>query len=182
MRIIAGKYGGRTFQSPRTYNTHPMSDKIRGAIFNMLGDIDGLTVLDAFAGSGAIGFEAISRGAQHATLVELDKDAFMTIKKNIQSLGLEESASVVRANIKGWSNNHLGDAFDIVVCDPPYDTVLELLLHRISRHVNDTGTMVVSWPTHEPVPQIPDMELLRHKMYGRATLCVYHHINTSVDG
>lgn len=181
MRIIAGKLGGRTFQSPKTYNTHPMSDKIRGAVFNMLGDIDGLTVLDAFAGSGAIGIEAISRGAKHATLVELDKDAFMTIKRNVASLSLDEYASVVRANIKGWSNNHLGDTFDIVVCDPPYDAVLELLLHRIARHVNDNGTMVVSWPTHEPIPKIPEMELLRHKTYGRATLCVYKHSKTSVN-
>jgi len=171
--MIAGKYGGRTFQSPKTFNTHPMSDKIRGAVFNMLGDIEGLTVLDAFAGSGALGFEAVSRGAEQALLIELDKDAFLTIKRNIELLGLEGCVTAIRANIKGWSNNHPAQTFDIVVCDPPYDAVLELLIHKIARHVRENGVLVVSWPTHEPIPVIPGMEPLRHKTYGNATLVVY---------
>jgi 16S rRNA (guanine966-N2)-methyltransferase len=116
MRIIAGKLGGRTFQAPKTNNTHPMSDKIRGALFNILGDLSGLTVLDAFAGSGAVGFEAISRGATHAYLIELDKDAYGTIKQNAKALGVEDVVTVVRKNIKGWSNNNTQRFFDIVIC------------------------------------------------------------------
>ena len=173
MRIIAGKFGGRTFQSPKTYNTHPMSDKIRGALFNMLGDIEGLTVLDAFAGSGAIGFEAISRGAKSALLLELDKGASRTIKENIDALGMDEEVTAIQGNIKGWSNNNVAHKFDIVVCDPPYDAVLEQLIHKISRHVAEGGTLTVSWPVSEPIPVIPEMEQLRHKTYGNATLVVY---------
>lgn len=173
MRIISGNIGGRTFQSPKTYNTHPMSDKIRGALFNMLGDLGGMTVLDAFAGSGALAFEAISRGAQSALMIELDKDAFRTIKLNIESLGLDEQTSVICGNIKGWSNNNQAVTFDVVFCDPPYDAVLEQLIHKISRHVNTSGLLVVSWPTKEPQPVIPEMLLLRHKTYGNATLYVY---------
>src|SRR5690606_6064291 len=110
-----------------TNNTHPMSEKIRGAVFNMLGDISGLTVLDAFAGSGALSFEAISRGAKSAVMIELDKKAVSTIHENIQILGLEDSASVVNRNIKGWSSNNQSLKYDIVICDPPYDAVLETL-------------------------------------------------------
>lgn len=173
MRIIAGKFGGRTFQSPKTFNTHPMSDKIRGALFNMLGDIEGLTVLDAFAGSGAIGFEAISRGAKSALLLELDKDAFQTIRRNIKDLSLDEQVHAIRGNIKGWSNNNVHHKFDIVICDPPYDAVLEQVIYKVSRHVAKGGTLVVSWPVSEPIPVIPEMERLRHKTYGNATLVVY---------
>ncbi len=173
MRIISGSLGGRTFQSPKTYNTHPMSDKIRGAIFNMLGDISGLSVLDSFSGSGAIGFEAISRGASSALLVEIDKTAFQTIKQNIKALDLEDQVQTIRGNIKGWSNNNPDKKFDIVVCDPPYDAVLEQLIHKISRHVSSEGLLVLSWPSKEPTPVIPLMELLRHKTYGNATLFIY---------
>lgn len=150
-----------------------MSDKIRGAVFNMLGDIEGLTVLDAFAGSGAIGFEAISRGASKVLLIELDKGAFLTIKQNVETLGLEDVVTAIRGNIKGWSSNHSEQMFDIVVCDPPYDAVLEILIHKIARHVDNSGTLVVSWPSSEPIPVVPGMEMLRHKTYGNATLVVY---------
>lgn len=173
MRIIAGNLGGRTFQSPKTYNTHPMSDKVRGALFNMLGDLDGLSVLDTFGGSGALSFEAISRGAKSALMIELDKDAFRTIKENIETLGLDEQVAVIRGNVKGWSNNNIGTLFNVVLCDPPYDAVLEQLIHKLARHVAEYGLLVVSWPTKEPQPVIPGMELLRHKTYGNATLYVY---------
>jgi len=173
MRIIAGNLGGRTFQSPKTFNTHPMSDKIRGALFNMLGDLHGMSVLDAFAGSGALGFEAISRGAKTAWLIELDKGAYLTIKQNITSLGLEDQVNAIRGNIKGWSNSHQRELFDVVICDPPYDAVLEITIHKISRHVGPDGLLVVSWPESEPIPVIPRMEQLRHKTYGNATLVIY---------
>lgn len=173
MRIIAGKLGGRTFQSPKTYHTHPMSDKIRGALFNMLGDVTGMSLLDAFAGSGAIGFEAMSRGAASATLIELDKNAYATIKQNTDTLGLEATVQAIRGNIKGWSNNNPTTVFDIVICDPPYDAVLENLIHKIARHVRKSGLLVVSWPVSEPMPLIPEMDVLRHKTYGNATLIVY---------
>jgi len=139
----------------------------------MLGDIHGLTVLDAFAGSGAMSYEAISRGAQHAMLIELDKGAFTTIKENVELLGLEDHITAVRGNIKGWSNNNLDKQYDIVICDPPYDAVLEMLIHKISRHVARGGTLLVSWPTSEPTPVIPDMELTRHKVYGNAQVVAY---------
>src|SRR5688500_6254990 len=106
MRIITGYLGGRNFNSPRGHRTHPMSDKARGALFNALGDIEGLTVLDAFAGSGALSFEAISRGAVSATAIDIDKAAYEAIQANVESLGLEDKVTVLRKNIGGWSRNN----------------------------------------------------------------------------
>jgi len=173
MRIITGTLGGREFDAPRGNRTHPMSEQIRGAVFNILGDIKGLTVLDCFAGSGAISFEALSRGAKHATLIEQDKTAHKTIAGNIEQLGLEDRVLATRANIKGWSNSHRQDWFDIVVCDPPYDAVLETLIQKLARHVIRGGLLVLSWPTPERIPAIEGMEILRHKTYGNATLVFY---------
>lgn len=173
LRIITGNLGGRQFNSPSGNVTHPMSEKIRGALFNILGDIEGLTVFDTFAGSGAVAFEAISRGAKHAFLVDLDKTAIRTIKENVEELGIEDKVTVMQSNVKGWSNNNTDKQFDIVVCDPPYDTVLEMVIQKLARHVAPNGSLVVSWPSHEPIPIIENMELLRHKTYGNATLAFY---------
>src|ERR1039458_7477259 len=97
MRVIAGFLGGRNFDSPGGHRTHPMSDKVRGAIFGVLGDIKGLTVLDAFAGSGALAIEAISRGAKRAVAIEVDKGAHTVITENIKALGIEDRIKAVRA-------------------------------------------------------------------------------------
>src|SRR4051812_43097697 len=98
MRIIAGTMGGRTFSSPHGHRTHPMSDKMRGALFNTLGDIGGLTILDAFAGSGALSFEAVSRGARHATAIDSDRSAQQTITENIRSLSLNKHVKLIKAS------------------------------------------------------------------------------------
>jgi len=95
MRIIAGRLGGRLFDSPHSHKTHPMSDKARGALFNILGDISGMSVLDPFAGTGAISFEAVSRGAAGAVAIELDKQAQKVITANIASLGLIHEVKLI---------------------------------------------------------------------------------------
>lgn len=88
MRVVAGRLGGRIFDSPRTHRTHPMSEKARGAIFNVLGDIAGLSVLDAYSGSGALAIEAVSRGAKSVLAIEVDVEAVKTIARNIENLQL----------------------------------------------------------------------------------------------
>lgn len=173
LRIIAGELGGRVFHSPPGHTTHPMSEKIRGALFNILGDIDGLSVFDTYAGSGAVSFEALSRGAKHAFMVDDDKFAIRTIKENIELLRLEDRTQVTQGNVKSWSNNNQHKQFDVVICDPPYDAVLETVIHKLARHVAPGGTLVVSWPSSEPIPKFDDMKPLRHKTYGNATLAFY---------
>ena len=119
MRVIAGRLGGRVFESPRGHRTHPMSEKARGAIFNALGDVEGLTFLDAYAGSGAVAIEAISRGATSALAIDVDIDAVKAISANVEALGRLDSMTVLRKNISGWARNNQAEQFDIVVADPP---------------------------------------------------------------
>jgi 16S rRNA (guanine966-N2)-methyltransferase len=98
-----------------------MSDKARGGLFNALGDLSDLSVLDAFAGSGALSFEAISRGASSAVAVDIDKSAYQAMQESISALGLEDKIKAIRANVSGWSDNNSDALFDIVIAAPPYD-------------------------------------------------------------
>ncbi len=169
MRVIAGRFGGRTFASPRGHRTHPMSDRVRGALFNTLGDIAGLSVLDAFAGSGALSFEALSRGVAQATLIEPDKSAQRTIADNIASLKIADTTKLVRAKAQSWLAT-TDQCFDIVLLDPPYDDVNPALLEKLAARAEPGGTIVYSLPPNSGF-QLPEpFELLSRKDYGDATL------------
>lgn len=173
MRVIAGSLGGRTFEAPRGHRTHPMGDKVRGALFNILGDIEGLTVFDAFAGSGALSIEAISRGAKSALAIDLDKEAYQTIQQNIETLGLEEVITVMRKNVAGWSRNNQHMQFDIVLADPPYNDIRPVLLQKLIPQVKPGGVFVLSWPGNEPVRKFEGVDVLTAKSYGDAQLVFY---------
>ncbi|HSH18596.1 MAG TPA: 16S rRNA (guanine(966)-N(2))-methyltransferase RsmD [Candidatus Saccharimonadales bacterium] len=173
MRIIAGSLGGRIFASPRGHVTHPMADRVRGGLFNALGDISGLTVLDAFAGSGALSFEAISRGAAHATAIDEDKEAYRTIVANIAALGLDEQVTAIRRRAGSWASGHPDAFFDLVFCDPPYQDLRRDLLLKVASRLQPDGTYVLSWPGHEPAPRFKGMEVVRQKAYGDAQLIFY---------
>jgi 16S rRNA (guanine966-N2)-methyltransferase len=173
MRIIAGSLGGRNFDSPNTHRTHPMGDKIRGALFNALGDIEGLSVLDAFAGSGALSFEAISRGAASALALEIDKDAYLTVVRNIETLDLKEQVTVLRKNASGWSRNNQHKTFDIVLADPPYNDIRPDLLQKLAQQLKPNGVFVLSWPGGEKVRDFDGLEQISAKQYGDAQLIFY---------
>jgi 16S rRNA (guanine966-N2)-methyltransferase len=175
MRIIAGRLGGRTFQAPTGHKTHPMSDKVRGALFNALGDIEGLSVLDAFAGSGAIGFEAISRGAGHVVAVDSDRQAHRAIKTNIHQLGLSKDVKLVSASVSAWLST-TDQAFDIVICDPPYDDVKPSLLVRLAERCQPGGIAVFSLPPQTHIKLASNYELLSDKNYGDAELRFYRRL------
>ncbi len=173
MRIISGSLGGRLFDSPRTQRTHPMSDRGRGALFNSLGDIKGLTVLDAFAGSGALSFEAISRGAASALAIDIDKDASKTILDNIRQLGLGEQVQAVRRQAGSWATGHTDSFFDLVLCDPPYTDLRRDILQKIAYRTQPGGTFVLSWPGNEARPEFKEMTPIRQKSYGDLQLIFY---------
>ncbi|HSH55745.1 MAG TPA: 16S rRNA (guanine(966)-N(2))-methyltransferase RsmD [Candidatus Limnocylindrales bacterium] len=173
MRIIAGKLGGRLFESPRTARTHPMSDRARGGLFATLGDITGLTVLDAFAGSGALSFEAISRGAQSAVAIDLDKNAYRTIVENIARLGLDEEVSATRRQAGSWATGHTDSFFDIVLCDPPYNDLRRDILQKLVYRTKPGGVFVLSWPGHEAMPEFKQASPIRQKSYGDLQLVYY---------
>lgn len=171
MRIIAGYLGGRQFLSPGTNRTHPMSEKVRGAVFNVLGDISGLTVLDVFAGSGALAFEAISRGAKHVLAIDIDKRAITTVVKTNQQLGIENKITALRANSSSWSDKNAEKLFDLVFCDPPYGSIRSTLIIKMSNHVKIGGVVVISSPEDFAINFLPNnFELLANKSYGSAKL------------
>jgi 16S rRNA (guanine966-N2)-methyltransferase len=173
MRVISGRLGGRNFESPKTRRTHPMSDKIRGALFNALGELSGLSVLDAFAGSGACSIEAASRGATDVLAIDIDPEAIKTVAANVHALGLEDTITVRRKNISGWSRNNQDKHFDIVIADPPYNDIRPDVLQRLSVHVKPGGLLVLSWPGHEAVREFPELTVVSHKTYGDAQLVFY---------
>lgn len=173
MRIIAGRLGGRQFASPKGHRTHPMSDKGRGALFNALGDIEGLSVLDAFAGSGALAFEAISRGAARVTAIERDRSAQMAVAANITTLGLKKQVKLIRANAAGWLTT-ADDAFDLVLLDPPFEDLQPNLLLKLAMRTNDDGIVVFSLPPDARL-NLPatGFEHVNTKSYGDNQLVFY---------
>jgi 16S rRNA (guanine966-N2)-methyltransferase len=177
MRIIAGHLKGRQFQTPHGHKTHPMSDKVRGALFNVLGDIEGLTFLDAFAGSGALAFEAASRGAKTVTAIENDSSAQKLIGQNIKALHVLTQIKAVKANTGGWSIHNMEKKFDVLLLDPPYeDLQLNLLGRLIKRHLSSGGLAVLSFPGKEKIPKFEKTEIAAAKDYGDAQLVFYRKI------
>ena len=129
MRVVAGRYGGRRLRAPPGHATRPTSDRVREALFAMLGPLDGARVLDLFAGSGALAIEALSRGAAHAVFVERDPGAVAVIRANLNALGVPaERARVVprpaRAALRDASAR--AETYDLVLLDPPYRSAPEL--------------------------------------------------------
>lgn len=173
MRIIAGKLGGRQFDSPSGHRTHPMSDKVRGALFNRLGDIEGLTMLDAFAGSGACSFEALSRGAKHVTAIEIAKRSQQTIENNTRTLGLEAQLKLIRANCSAWSDNNPSQQFDLALAAPPYDDLQLKLLQKLTRHVVPAGLFILDWPGNLTAPEFMGFRQVSQRSYGDAQLVFY---------
>ncbi len=120
MRVIAGIYGGRELTAPRGRGTRPTSDRVREALFSILGDVEGAHVLDLFAGSGALAIEAVSRGAAHATLVDSSRAAVAAITRNLERLGID--ATVHRGSALAFLQQAAGSKrqYDLVFLDPPY--------------------------------------------------------------
>jgi 16S rRNA (guanine(966)-N(2))-methyltransferase RsmD len=129
MRVVAGRYRGRTLHAPKGASTRPTSDKVREALFSVLGDVEGVRVLDLFAGSGALGIEALSRGAAEATFVDSDQRAAAAIRRNLDELGVA-AATVRRRDVLAFLRSADGQ-FDLVFADPPYSSA-PLLGERLS--------------------------------------------------
>lgn len=171
MRVVAGSLRGRTIVAPEGRDTRPTTDRVREAMFNALASsdsIEGARVLDLFAGSGALGIEALSRGAAHCTFIEKDRAALAAIRRNVEALGLGDRATVVAGDVSGHLG-HLGPV-ELVVADPPYGfAAWPELLAGLGRVVVAGGLVVVEsgaamgeYPGWEP-----EWEMVREKRYGR---------------
>ena len=165
MRVVAGELRGRRIESPRSDATRPTTDKVREAVFNSLnsmGEIVGAVVVDLFAGTGALGIEALSRGAARCLFVEIDRDALVVLRRNVTALGLTERAQVTAGDANGAAIP--ADA-TLVMADPPYGfDRWTALLERIGR--SSPGALVVAESADELVPP-PGWETVRSRRYGR---------------
>jgi|LSQX01.1.fsa_nt_gb 16S rRNA (guanine966-N2)-methyltransferase len=168
LRIISGIYGGRLVNTPGTRATHPMGERERGAIFNALQfELKDSNILDAFAGSGAIGLEALSRGAEQATFLEKDKKALRILSENIAKLNLSSRTNVIK-HIDG-----LKGQFDIIFADPPYENPQYKLVISLLDHLKPGGIFVLSHPQSSPPPMLNSLLLLSDKAYANAQIKIY---------
>jgi 16S rRNA (guanine966-N2)-methyltransferase len=183
MRVIAGSLKGRPLVAPRGHRTRPTADQVRIALLDALGPwLPGARVLDLFAGSGAIGFEALSRGAAHATFVERDAQAIVALRRNTDALGVRARTRVVRGEVARELRRlaGTGERFDVVFLDPPYevDLVRVTLGHLGDGLVTDAGAIVVAQHfTKQPPPEtIGCLTMIRTRRFGETTLSFFRHV------
>ncbi len=164
MRVVAGEFGGRRLVSPDGTTTRPTTDRVREAIFNSLGSaglVEGALVADLFAGSGALGIEALSRGAERCVFVERDRAALRALGENLDSLGLNERSRVVAADVLSAVAEI--DA-DLAFADPPYD------FDDWSRLLDAVRADVVVAESGRAIEVIDGWTTIRSKKYGRTTV------------
>ncbi len=171
MRIIAGTHRGHTIYAPPGTDTRPTSDRVRENVFNILGPVDGASVLDLYAGSGAMGLEALSRGAERAVFVERDPDAAKVIERNLDKLRLR--GSVLRRDAVSVLASETRK-YDLVLVDPPYDMYLDVqpqLARYLPGVLAEDGVVVVETDARVE-PELPLPQRTSRK-YGAARITVY---------
>ena len=176
LRNIAGEFGGRWISADVARATHPMGDRVRSALFAMLesrGGLQGARVLDAFAGTGALGFEALSRGADSVVFLERDKTAARVIKVNITTLSVENQAKVIQSGVAGWTNTSQDDKFDIIFADPPYHDTQFSTVAKLAKYLRPEGLMILSYPGRETVPDLDGVVVVDNRIYGEAALALF---------
>ena len=179
MRIVAGRYGGRRLSAPPGSATRPTSDRVREALFQRLGPLDGLAVLDLFAGSGALALEALSRGAARATLVDSAPAAVKAIRANASALGLTaEQADVRRQDARAFlrSARVAGHEYDLVLLDPPYRLASELgraLSPLIAAVLASGGRVVSESDRRAPLDLEQDLPLTDERRYGDTLIRIH---------
>lgn len=178
MRVIAGEFGGRRLDAPRGLATRPTSDRVREALFMTLEPLAGLAVVDLFAGSGALGIEALSRGAAHADFVEADAAARRVLERNLGQLGIESRSRIWPLRLP-QGLRALKDvlrAADIVLADPPYGgDDARLLLHALGNGAVGPETRVVI--EHHAKDELPEhsgrLACVRTRRYGETAVSTY---------
>jgi 16S rRNA (guanine966-N2)-methyltransferase len=171
VRVVAGEFRGRRLAAPRGRGTRPTADKVREALFSMLGDVSGARVLDLYAGSGALGIEALSRGAESAVFVERDARAAAVIDRNLASLGLDEE--VLRQDAVRFLARSTG-TFDLVFCDPPYDAASRLagpLAEHLPALTSEDARIVTESDKRNPL--LLPLPLLTERTYGDTRIAIH---------
>jgi len=181
MRITGGVHRSRSLKAPRGSSTRPTSDRVREALFAILasaGAIDGARVLDLYAGTGALGLEALSRGAAHATLVERGREALAAIRANVEALREERRTRVLAMPVSRATTALGGDRFDLVFADPPYadvakGTTRDELAPIVEAHLAPDARVVVEHASADGPPAIDGLATLETRRYGDTSLTFY---------
>jgi 16S rRNA (guanine966-N2)-methyltransferase len=171
VRIVAGAYGGRRIEAPRGRATRPTSDRVREALFSILGPIEGLRVLDLFAGSGALGIEALSRGAAHAVFVDSDARAIATVRRNLEAIGID--APLHRRDAFAWLRD-ADQPFDLVFADPPYSSASRTagrLSELLPPLLTDTSLTVTESDKRHPL--LLELPLADERTYGDTRIAIH---------
>lgn len=166
IRITSGNYKGQKIATPGG-KTHPMGERERIALFNMISDyVKGSRVLDAYAGSGVLGIEALSREASEVEFIEKSPSVVRTIRENLRKFGLK--ARIVTGEAANFTTN---DGFDLILADPPYDDFDLPGVEYLSGFLKNEGILVLSHP--DEAPEIFEMKLLKTRKYAAAHVSVY---------
>ena len=177
MRIIAGSHKGHTIYAPPGRDTRPTSDRVRENTFNLIGPVDDATVLDLFAGSGALGLEALSRGAASAVFVESDRDALRTIERNLDKLRLTGATVLRRDALQALAADASARRkYDLVLVDPPYDRYDEMqptLARYLPEVLAEDGLLVFETGVRTE-PELP-LQLRTSRKYGNARVTLFEH-------
>jgi 16S rRNA (guanine966-N2)-methyltransferase len=174
MRVTGGRYGGRRLVAPRGERTRPTADRVREALFAILGPLDGARVLDLFAGSGALGIEALSRGAGAATFVDAAPAALAAVRRNLAALGID--AEVRRADARAFLRNaRVGSQpYDLVLLDPPYRLAGGLgreLSHLMPAVTTAAGRVVAESDRRSPLEL--HLPLIDDRRYGDTLIRIH---------
>jgi 16S rRNA (guanine966-N2)-methyltransferase len=175
MRIISGTHKGRRIAAPKGESTRPTGDRVREALFNIVGPVDDAAVLDLYAGSGALGLEALSRGARRCVFVESDGAACRVIKENLEALGLTGGLVLQRDALAALTEERrAARRYELILLDPPYDRWAELevrLADLLPGVVSDHGLVVVETDARLE-PALP-LDRVTTRRYGSARLTVF---------
>ena len=177
MRVITGSARGRRLKELEGLETRPTTGKVKEALFSVIQfDIEGRRVLDLFAGTGQLGIEALSRGAECAVFVERRRDALQVIRENLEACGMTDKARVVNGDAMSYLKS--GEKFDLIFLDPPYaSSLLEQALEEIVRFVicRKHGIIVAESAADKTLPPLAGpYALYREYRYGKIKLTVYH--------
>ncbi len=170
MRIIAGEWGGRRLRPVRERGIRPTTDRIREAWMAALGpELPGARVLDLFAGSGALGLEALSRGAEEVVFVERSRGGLRVLRENVELLGAGDRCRIVGGDVYRFLTGFGEEPFDLCVADPPYG---EGHAERLLRSFADRPFARALWVEHRSSDPVPELEGLRERRYGDTVITI----------
>ena len=172
MRVIAGTARGTPLVAPRGARTRPITDRVKETLFGILGErVPDARVLDLYAGSGAIGIEALSRGAEHADFVEHDRAALVALERNLERTRLRDSARVHAADVERFLSSSDAGPWDLVVLDPPYEArAIVAPLRALARHLAPAASVVVKHFWRTEVPEVEGLVVVRQRRFGETML------------